>query len=515
MIALEERLESGEGRRPLPLPVRATYGLRELIPRRPPGLAYTVPGEMGGPLARAFERTFDLIERGYGGLAVQAPMRLLTPRWSRVLGRLVHHGLARTIQLSWPLNQGVPLYYFDIGSPFLWHQTDGARPELPRYSRGFSEDYDEAVSKAVGECLERAPLTYFRMQDLVRGSVRSLRAKGLAFVEPRELAVFSEQQRARRPEMRWDDNSVFHWRRCRSLMTRKEALIPAQLVHWNYPIGWGDAPEPMLRECSTHGAGGFFSVEGALLSGTLECVQRDGFFLHWLRRVPPARIDPATITRPATLKLIEEARLVGLESLFLDITSDLGIPTCLCILRRKGDEMPHACMGGSTRIDGESAIHDALLEAASVHHIVACDTSRLRLAEDYEPFSDPTFYTHKRLAFWANPEHARHLDFFLQGPATSAREFCRGLSLPRDARQSLTMVVDILRTHGFDAWYFEAEHPALEELGYASVRVIVPGLVPLYYEERNAPLGLSRLRTAKVVANAPDGPLTPWPHPFP
>ena len=315
--------------------------------------------------------------------------------------------------------------------------------------------------------------------------------------------------------MRVDDDSVFNWTPCTSLVTSREALVPAQLVFWNYPIHWGDVPEPMLRECSTHGAGGFFGVEGAILSGALECVQRDGFFLHWLRGVVPARIDVTTITRPATLELIERARDVGLEPLFLDITSELGIPTCLCILRRHDDAHPHASMGGSCRIDGDSAIHDALLEAASVHHVIACDPTRLRLPDDYEPFTDPTLYTHKRLAFWANPEHARHLDFFLEGAAISAQRFGRGLVSSKDPRKNLALVVDVLRRHGLDAWYFQAQHPALDELGYASVRVIVPGLVPLYYEERNAPLGVARLRTAAVFANAAPGPFTRWPHPFP
>jgi hypothetical protein len=165
-------------------------------------------------------------------------------------------------------------------------------------------------------------------------------------------------------------------------------------------------------------------------------------------------------------------------------------------------------MGASSRLDGETAIHDAILEAASVHHIVAQGTERLRLPEDYEPFTDPSFHTLKRLAFWANPEHARHLAFFLEGRTESVHQFCRGLALPSDARASLAFVIEVLRRHGMDAWYVQARHEALDEVGYASARVIVPDLVPMYCEERNAPLGHPRLRTAA-------GSLPPWPHPFP
>ncbi len=514
-----ERVEAGAGRRGLPLPVKGTYTLHDLLPRRPDDpskLAYKLPGEMGRELARAFERVFDLVDRGYGGLEVRAPSRILSPRWHRVLHRLHHHGLAQTIQLSQPLDEGIPLYYFDIGSPFLAHQTDGGRPDLPRFSRGFSEDYNQAVSKVVGECLERAPLLYFRMADFVRGSARSLRASGRRILEPAEICVFSAAQRERRPELRFDDDSVFRWTGCTSLITSEEALLPAQLVYWNYPVAWGDVPEPMLREGSSHGAGGFFSVEGAILSGALECVQRDGFFLHWMRGVAPPRIDVSTIRRPATLALVEHARGVGLEPMFFDITTELGIPVCLCILRRADDKLPHVTMGGSCRLDGESALHDALLEAASVHHVVARDTTRIRVPDDWDPLTDPTFYAHKRIGFWANPENARHLDFFLQGKTTSVSELCHGVVASKDARENLAFVVDVLRRNRMDAWYTEARHAALDELGYASVRVVIPALIPLYYQERNAPLGLQRLYDApffeqKVMSL----PTRRCPHPFP
>jgi ribosomal protein S12 methylthiotransferase accessory factor len=412
--------------------------------------------------------------------------------------------------LSLPLEKGLPLYYFDISSPFLGLQTDAGQPTAPRYSRGFSDDYDHALTKVVGECLERTTLLYFRMAELVRGSPRALRRAGVRFVPPEHLSVFAPWQIERRPELRHDDDSLFGWVPCTSLLSSETVLVPAQLIYWTYPVAYGDAPEPLLRELNTNGAGGFYSIEGAILSGLLECIQRDGFFRHWLRRIPPPRIDPAGIGQERTRRLIAQGREVGLETLFFDITSELGVPTCLCVLVRQDDELPHFAMGASCRIDGETALLDALLEAASVHHVMAQTPERFRLPEDYEPFTDPTLGTMQRLAFWANPEHQKHLDAFLSGSVESVRAFGRGLAQPKDAHASLRLVVDVLRRHGIDAFYFQVQHPALDELGYATARVVVPGLVPMYCEERNAPLGLSRLRT-----DAGRGDWPPWPHPFP
>jgi thiazole/oxazole-forming peptide maturase SagD family component len=509
-VALRERIVGGAGHRMMPLPVRTSYPLAELLPRRGNGLSYRIPGAMGRELARAFERTFSLLTRAHGPLEVKAPSTLLTPQWHGVVHHLARRGLARGLVLALPLEKGLPLYYFDLNSPFLAHQTDGGEPAAPRFSRGFSDDYDHALAKVIGECLERTTLLYFRMAELVRGSARSLRRAGVRFVSPERLSVFAPWQIERRPELHFDDDSLFRWVPCTSLHSSETVLVPAQLIYWTYPVTFGDAPEPVLRELNTNGAGGFYSIEGAILSGLLECIQRDGFFRHWLRGIPPPQIDPAGIRQERTKRLIAQGREAGLETRFFDITSELGMPTCLCVLVRQDDELPHLCMGASCRIEGETAILDALLEAASVHHVMAQVPERFRLPPDYEPFSDPSISTTQRLGFWANPEHRKHIDAFLGGCLEPVAAFGRGLSPPKDARSGLRFVADVLRRNDLDAYYFQVQHPVLDELGYATARVVVPGLVPMYCEERSAPLGLPRLGT-----DAGPGDWPPWPHPFP
>ena len=504
---IAERIESGPGRREVQLPVRDTYSPSELLPRRADGMGYRVRGEMGPQLARAFERAFALLSRDYGPLAVRAPSKLLTPRWHRIMNALVRHGLARTLTLSHPHERGIPLYYFDIAAPPCWHATDGGQPERTRYGRGVSDDYDHALAKCVGECLERGSLLYYRMADMVRGSARSLRARGLPFVEPRALSIFSPAQIERRPGLAVDDATVFQWVPCKSLVSSEEALVPAQVVHWNYPIHWGDVPEPMLREQNSHGAAAFYSLEGAILSGLLECLQRDGFFRHWLRGIAPARIPTSEVKRETTVRLLESARAVGLSPILLDITSELGVPTCLCVLARDDDdELPAVTMGASCRLDGETAIHDALLEAASVHHVVAMGSERVRAPADRDPLADASFDTDRRLAFWANPEHRRHLAWFLAGPTTSLTAFCRDSRAPEDPREALEQVTDVLRRRRIAAWFHAVQHAALDELGFATARVIVPDLLPMYCVDRNAPLGLARAQGATQPS---------WPHPFP
>jgi thiazole/oxazole-forming peptide maturase SagD family component len=405
----------------------------------------------------------------------------------------------------------LPIYYFDLEAEVQGHDTDGGHPGNTRFCRGCSDDYDVAVAKAVGECLERTTLLYYRQRSLVRSSPRALRARRLRFVDPRSLTVFSTWQTERRPELAFDDDTVFGWERVTSLHTSEEALAPAQAVYWNYSLGFADAPEPLLREQNTNGAGGHYTPEAAVLSGLLECVQRDSFFRKWLRREPAARIDASGVRRPNTVALLRSAREVGLEPMFLDYTSPIGVPTCLCVLVRSDGGFPYASAGASSRLDGETALHDALIEAASVHHVLAPSEERVSLPERYEPFVDPTFPTLRRLLYWANPAHAAQLSLLHDG-RTSIRtvaDFCRRPAPAGDAAASLEIVSAALRRHGHDAWYFLAKHPVLSELGYAVARVVVPGLLPMFCEQRNAPLGYGGL------AERDPATLAPVPHPFP
>jgi thiazole/oxazole-forming peptide maturase SagD family component len=454
-----------------------------------------------------------MLESVHGGVRVKPPSAILTPPWNALLQVLRRKHVASSVRLSYPWNHGVPLYYFDLGSPFIGHLTDGNRPSTLRYSRGFAESYDLALSKLFGECLERTPPLYHRWDDMVRASPRSLRDRGLRHLDPRRLSVFSAWQKDRRTQLGFDDDTLFHWDWCHPLHGGAKVLVPSQVVYWNYSKAAGDELEPTLRECSTHGGGGHFTVQGALVSALLEWIQRDAFFLFWLRGETPPRIDHDMLRSPATRTLIERTRDAGLDPTFLDLTTEFGIPVCACVLVGRDRTWPHLAVGASCRLDPEAAVHDALLEAGSVHHLLVASQEPTRLPNDYVPFTDPSMNTERRLAFWADPDNADKIAFLLAGRP-------RPLRPPDPARRAiapeecLRLIKTRFRRLGLDAYYKVFDHEALRTVGYASVKVIAPDLAPLYYDDVNAPLGLERIRSWRGAVVEPRD-FTPWPHPFP
>jgi len=69
---------------------------------------------------------------------------------------------------------------------------------------------------------------------------------------------------------------------------------------------------------------------------------------------------------------------------------------------------------------------------------------------------------------------------------------------------------------GYEISCYQAEHQTLKDLGYFSVKVVVPALVTLYLNEPYAVLGAKRLKEVPwKLGFKPVKKWNPWPHPFP
>lgn len=395
--------------------------------------------------------------------------------------------------------------------------TDG-RILQRSYAHGIGE-VSIAFSKAIGEFLERYFLTLYKKKSLLRASIEQLERKGFRFVHPEILSQFSDEQKERRPECRWDGSSLFHWEKAVRCRTGEETYIPAQCLYWNY-IRDREAGEPTLVETNTNGAGGYFSQEGAILAGLYELVQRDSFLLHWLRGVPPPQIDPKSVPDERFQTLRKSLLRYRLRPYILNTTLDTGIPSFAAVLEDTSVGGSGYAVAGGCEADPIAAIYRATEEALSVHYWMRPE-EYFQLPDHYAPFYDNTIGQRERLRLWANPAMKARLQFFLGGRVSYFEDV--QFSYPKrfpGAREELQCAVEAVERlgDGYEVYSFLPSHPLLQTLGYASARVIVPRIVPLYLQEQNIPLGNIRLRDAgerlfsDVVMRES---INPDPHPFP
>ncbi len=439
-------------------------------------------------------------------------------QWRTIIQYLYDTGIivSPEVQVDSLFNDEPKLYMLRLRASSVEGITDGGIELMGGgYSRGVSQDLDEAFSKVIGELLERYPLTIYRERELIRASVDDLKNKKQHFLDPFLIAGFSEAQKEKFPKRRFNEKSIFCWVEGKSLMSGGHALVPAQMVFWNYR----HVPdEPFIQHPITNGAGGMFTLTEAVLSGLYELIQRDAFFVYWFNKIAPPRIDILSIKRPELKEILNSISRYGIRIEILNITSDLGIPAFLGVLVDPSGYCPAITVGGGCGPDPETAILRAVTEVIGVRHWLREQKIPFpQLPDSYEPFSIPLGQV-ERLLLWGNPKMRSAFDFFLKGKLVSLEECCFPVREVYEPKKELSELVDRFSKRGdaYEIFCYEAEHSILRELGYASVSVSVPALLPLYMNETCAPLEAGRIgESCRVLGYKPADKINPLPHPFP
>ena len=466
-------------------------------------------------------RTFlDALELRTGSLYARNGPRFDDPRWEKLLKTLEQHGGVYSLSQNSVFTDEVKMYFFDIFMHPAAKTGSGHLPNFTGFGRGVSDDYFEALSKVFGEFLERYALLYYENEWLLRASVSHLKQKKTKFIHPESFAGFSAHQRTlpHNRDTAYDENSLFQWIPVREISTGKEVLVPAQFVSWVYCRHHEEYTEPRLVEPNTNGAGGYFTRDGAILSGLYELIQRDAFFLYWFNTLSPKRIDIATVTNPRLTALFAQAKRLRFEVVFLDITSDFKIPTVVCVLLDHSGIGPKISLGAGCGQNPDEVLRRAFTEACGLHHWLRLRSERYMLPEKYEPFSNTwmDIGQMERLLLWANSDMFPHIAFFFSGAQETYADFASNSRTFSDETAELVWLTQHLSSAGYESFYYESKHHLLQKTGYFAAQAIVPGLIPLYLREIDAPLGAKRIKTGvERMGKKPADILNPLPHPFP
>ncbi len=447
--------------------------------------------------------------------AVVADDLLAAAPYRAVLQLLRKAGYVSSATLQdWRFNDLPHFFRFDITPAYPSGSTD--RSLTSSFAHASGKDPEETLSKAIGEFLERYFLTLYHKKDMMRASMKSLKQRGISHLDVRTLAGFSEEQKQAKLRFQWDEDSVFYWEKAFRVSTGESVYLPAQLIFWNYEV---EPPEPILRERNTNGAGGYFSKEGAILSGLYELIQRDAFLIHWLNSHAPPRVNPESVPNETFQRILRESKRYGFETHCLNTTLDTGVPSFIVVAEDRASNGFGITMGGGCGPDPVSALLNAAQEVWSVYGWMRRQGQPFTLPEGFRPFAEPSIGQNERILLWTNPAMAEHFRFFLNGKSGQFNEaaFPYPSRFPSESAelQFLTNRVEAMG-RGYEVYAYLPNDPVLKQLGYAAAKVIVPQVVPLYLQEIYAPLGAELLRSVPQkfgwdVSQA----FNPWPHPFP
>lgn len=246
------------------------------------------------------------------------------------------------------------------------------RDEVPltnvfdRGCAGKGRGADQARVSALCEALERWSGVYQGDEARVRGSKDEL---GAAALGPGELLDFSgaqygardrinarESDRRRSVPEPLDAGTRIDWTPAWSLSKRERRYVPLAYCYAEAPPESGTA---FCGPCSNGVAAGT-CLEEALLQALLELVERDAAAVWWYNRIARPAIDLDSFADPYFEAIQEDYARLGWDVWALDLTHDLGVPTCVALAHEaRADRF---AIGFGCHLDPRLAVQRSLTE---------------------------------------------------------------------------------------------------------------------------------------------------------
>ena len=367
----------------------------------------------------------------------------------------------------------------------------GPRSSLNTAGAGLTRD--EAWCAAIGESAERYCALLSNKLLAVRIAAFADFEPGEA-IDPAELALYSQEQYATTgfPMRPFRRDTVVPWVEGKhltdSVQPARHCWIPAEFVH----LAHDPTCKRPLHVPTSNGLAASTSLESALLSATYEAIERDAFLVAWWNGLRAPRVD-LTSNEMAWFRQ-------SLEMLFLwpridyhvaDLTADTRMPVYAVISVGPSEDGLITSFGAACHPNARTALLKAMLEAAMgrsyVRQLVRDDpTKRFRRdLSDIRTFADHAqFYT----------RHPRSRSRLLN--LVSNRVFAKldAFAAPdtADPGSCLSQLAARLEDIGFNPAWCELTTTDVRAADLRVVRVVIPGMIPIYANHHLPPLGGAR-----------------------
>jgi thiazole/oxazole-forming peptide maturase SagD family component len=312
---------------------------------------------------------------------------------------------------------------------------------------GCARSADQAAGSFVGELVEHAVAANEHPPGAVRASATKLRAEGK---EPLDVERYLGRplDGGRWPCAPFSDDLELEWVRGRSLERDVDVWVPWSLVRFG-----GEGDEDLLVEPTAAGLAAGATLEAATEHALLEIVERDAVMARWLEGRTFDRLAPEV--RPEWFEEFARADArIGWETVALAMQSWTGAAICVVLTRDSANRL--FGIGSAATADFEARLDHALAEA--VHCRLGAVLWRGKL------HAIPIERARRSLAFMQPRSFSALGDLVGDvGPA--------GLADANDLRS----LPERLAREGVDA-----VRAVVAESGSAVVRVLAPGLQPMY-----------------------------------
>jgi ribosomal protein S12 methylthiotransferase accessory factor len=360
------------------------------------------------------------------------------------------------------------------------YRASGARPHLD-FFRGHPElgpiawadgtDLSSttlALTRCLFELVERVWSPHVNIAELPYKSRKELAGRGL---DPLRLTLLSDEEYRRKSVfMPFHEDLRLHWARCFRLEESgalDEWLIPAIFIYPGFGIR---CPHERLVPMISTGIAAGARYEDAIFRGLCEVIERDAFAINWIRSAAPPQIPVASATlNDPVRRAIDDLDSDRFRVRLYDLTLDVGIPVAMAAIDRfDGKVVPILGFGSSPL--ASLAVEKAMCEA-------------LQLMANHFKFPGGVDIIRSDKTKASTEAQISALTRFLGSDERSTR-FRDEAPDPTGAPigDLLLQCLRALTMLGLEAYFCDLTPTEFEDLQFALVRVVVPGLQPLTFE---------------------------------
>ncbi|MEM9555445.1 MAG: YcaO-like family protein [Acidobacteriota bacterium] len=435
-------------------------------------------------------------------------------RGARLISPLV--GLIKSVEAGPVRAQDPGFHSLGVSLPDLFRVSDVLNTNK---AGGGGEEIEVALAATVGETVERYCMLFYDKEQMTYAPYREVAEHA---VEPDLIRLHSRAQSENGSShiIRgfFDDDTPIYWQWGHSLTSGRPRLVPASQVYLNYRM---HKEEGSAGHNASTGLAAGATLEEAILTGLLECIERDAFTLAWQHRNfgRRVRVDDERLAEKLSRHFRTDHPDVELE--IYDITTDLPIPSLFAMCRRPSEFGPALLISTVARLDARAALAKCLREMGQCLPYLRYLSDQLADWTPADDHSDITSFDHHFTLYLKRPELVDEAIGFRH----AVDQEIALSQLPNHATGrplgDIERAVELLDSLGLEVIVVDLTTPDIRDVGLHVVRVMVPGLVPLHGNHATQYLGVQRLYDvpAKLGWYPPGtdiaAQLNPYPHPFP
>src|SRR5699024_9408370 len=135
-----------------------------------------------------------------------------------------------------------------------------------------------------------------------------------------------------RASTKFDNIPNREWSVVEDVLSKEKVLIPSEMVYLN------KTNYPPIRDIISTGLAAFSTLQGAIIHGLCECIERDAFVLIWMLGYRRIKININTIEEIEIKILLNKAYHAGLKVDIYDISTEFDVPVILKIIKKENSD---------------------------------------------------------------------------------------------------------------------------------------------------------------------------------